>query len=73
MIWRISLVVASGLVLWLAGAWAFAFWMIIQGGYVKFVEPNRLILYAEFYLAVFLTVTALIAIIVIAKKGGRGQ
>jgi len=67
-IWKLALVVTAGLIFWLAGTWAFAFWRMIQVGYIKFVEPNRVMLYAEFYVAVLITVAAVVLIIIICRK-----
>lgn len=64
----VSLVVMGWLVFWLAGTWAFAFWHILRFGSITFVEPNMLWLYAEFYLAVLVTVASIMAVVVILKR-----
>lgn len=73
MIRKVALLITFGIILWLAGAWAFAFWRMIEAGYVEFVEPNQIILYTEFYAAVFLTITSLFVIVIICKKEGGTQ
>uniref|UniRef100_A0A6M3L2P8 Uncharacterized protein n=1 Tax=viral metagenome TaxID=1070528 RepID=A0A6M3L2P8_9ZZZZ len=54
---------------WLAGAWAFAFWYVMQHGEMIFIEPNKPVLIVEFWLAVTLTVFFITILIIEWEEG----
>ena len=51
----ILLLIASWLIFWLGGSWAFIFYRILQDGYVRLYEPNMVMLIAEFSVAILIT------------------
>ena len=56
---RIGLVIVSTFLAHCAGAWAYAFFIMLQQGEISFYEPSRLCVIAEFGLAVVLTLVGL--------------
>ena len=56
---RIGLVVVSTFLVHCAGTWAYTFFIILKEGKISFYEPSRLLVIAEFGLAVVLTLLGL--------------
>ncbi len=68
----ILLLISAGLIFFLGGTWAFAFYRILRDGYVMFYEPNLLILITEFSTAVIITLFA-VWIFIWAWRGDDAQ
>jgi len=75
MITLVGLAMVSAFLVHSAGTWAYAFFIIIRQGEVAFYEPNKLVLMAEFGIALLLTLAGIffigVAILGLKKKADR--
>ena len=68
---QLILMVYSMIIAWLAGMWAWIFWVLIKDGKHTVFEYTHTLVLWEFIIASFITLVALITVAIMARRLAR--